>query len=85
MITESGVWLWSTAPKAAGLQLTELNKSLYPYSLWDWPQGLTQSKHSINAGDGEDEDFSNGNDDGDGEDDVDVMIMNIKGFSMFLP
>lgn len=60
---------------------------------------MTQSKHSINAGVGEDEDFSNGNDEGDGEDedvsngnddgggedDVDVMIMNIKGFSMFLP
>ena len=47
-------------------------------------QGLTQSKHSVNAGDGEKDDFSNGSNDGDGEDDVDVMIMNIKGFSMFL-
>ena len=45
---------------------------------------LTQSKHSVNAGDGEKDDFSNGSNDGDGEDDVDVMIMNIKGFSMFL-
>ena len=37
-----------------------------------------------NAGDGEKDDFSNGSNDDDGEDDVDVMIMNIKGFSMFL-